>query len=548
MDHPPAQPLGNRYVIGRPLGQGGMAQVHLAEDLKLGRTVAVKTLRPALADDAAACARFLREARSAAALNHPGIVSVYDSGEHTDGPTRLPYIVMEHVKGRTLHDLAHRGAGITPPQALRLVASVLEALAHAHSHGIVHRDIKPANVMYGDDGTVKVLDFGIARILDAQGGTLTQTATMIGTASYLSPEQARGLPVDARTDLYSTGCLLYELLTGQPPFIRDTTLDVAYAHVNEAPRPPSARAPDLTPDYDAIVLKALAKDRDERYQSAEQMHADIDRALHRLDAPAPSAQGRRPTSHGERHRIGSLAAAAQILKRLRGTASYVTALLLVAVWLAAQPRAQHARFIRHNSSNVHHLQAGKWWTFFTSGLVVDGVPVVAGIAAVAAVLGYAEWRWGTLRALGVFLYGHLTATLLTEGTLWLVRIAHLHGIPARARDVGISYGLVTTGACLLAQTPGHLRRYGLPLLAVLLTGACLYDPRLADAGHLISLALGALAAHSLTLRTTAGATGSRPPADNGSDRSEPPPPQATGRGDTRPPAAMPTAPPALRAD
>ncbi|GAA1877211.1 rhomboid-like protein [Streptantibioticus ferralitis] len=189
-------------------------------------------------------------------------------------------------------------------------------------------------------------------------------------------------------------------------------------------------------------------------------------------------------------------------KRLRATTVYVVALLLTAWWLGGQPAAEQARFMRHNSSNVHHMEVGKWWTLFTSGLVVDGVPVLLGVAAVAAVLGAAEWRWGALRAVGVFVYGHLSATLLTEGALWLMRIAHMPGITTRARDVGISYGLVTTGACLLALAGGRLRRYGLPLLTVVLTAAWLYDQQLADAGHLISLALGCLAARTRWLRAT----------------------------------------------
>jgi hypothetical protein len=191
-------------------------------------------------------------------------------------------------------------------------------------------------------------------------------------------------------------------------------------------------------------------------------------------------------------------------KRLRATAAYVTALLLTAWWLKGQPAAEQARFMRHNSSNVHHMEVGKWWTLFTSGLVVDGVPVLLGVIAVAAVLGTAEWRWGSQQAVGVFVFGHLTATLLTEGALWLMRLAHMPGITTRARDVGVSYGLVTTGACLLALAAGPPRRYGLPLLAALLTAAWLYDQQLADAGHLISLSLGCLAARTRWLRPTPG--------------------------------------------
>ncbi|MGW4568147.1 rhomboid-like protein [Streptomyces sp. NPDC004561] len=191
-------------------------------------------------------------------------------------------------------------------------------------------------------------------------------------------------------------------------------------------------------------------------------------------------------------------------RRLPATAVYVTALLATAWWLKGQPAAERARFMRHNSSNVHHLDVGKWWTLFTSGLVVDGVPALVGIAAVAGVLGCAEWRWGALRACGVFVFGHLTATLLTEGGLWLMHVVHLPGVPTRTRDVGISYGLVTTAACLLGLTVGRLRRYGLPLLAAVLTAALLYDQELADVGHLASLALGSFAARTAWLRTPSG--------------------------------------------
>ncbi|WP_369393395.1 rhomboid-like protein [Streptomyces sp. CG1] len=199
-------------------------------------------------------------------------------------------------------------------------------------------------------------------------------------------------------------------------------------------------------------------------------------------------------------------------RRLPGTAVYVTALLLTAWWLKGQPAAERARFVRHNSSNVHHLDVGKWWTLFTSGLVVDGVPALVGIAAVAGVLGCAEWRWGTLRACGVFVYGHLTATLLTEGALWLMHVVHLPGVPTRTRDVGISYGLVTTAACLLTLAAGRLRRYGLPLLAMTLTAALLYDQELADVGHLASLALGSLAARTVWLRAPYGPARPKPVA------------------------------------
>ncbi|MDF3287891.1 protein kinase domain-containing protein [Streptomyces silvisoli] len=277
------RPLGERYAVRRLLGRGGMAQVYLADDLKLHRPVAVKTLRPECAGDPSYRERFLREARSAALLNHPGIVAVYDTGEHMAHGVSLPYIVMEYVEGRTLAELARGDQPPPPEQALRLTAGVLDALAHAHHCAIVHRDIKPANVMLSADGTVKVMDFGIARPLGAQGATLTQTAMVVGTAEYLSPEQARGEEVDTRTDLYSTGCLLYELLTGRPPFTGDNPLAVAYAQVRDTPERPSARVPGLPPLYDTLVLTALAKNREQRYRNAEEMRAAIDDALARIE-------------------------------------------------------------------------------------------------------------------------------------------------------------------------------------------------------------------------------------------------------------------------
>lgn len=184
------------------------------------------------------------------------------------------------------------------------------------------------------------------------------------------------------------------------------------------------------------------------------------------------------------------------VRRLPATTAYVALLVTTAVWMSSQSLREQARFVRHNSSNVHHLEVGKWWTLFTSGLVVDGVPVLLGIAAVAAVLGLAEWRWGSRRGFGVFLLGHLVATLLTEGAMWLMHLAHLPGVLARARDVGISYGLVATAACLLALGGRRARRYGLPVLTAVLTAAWIINHELADAGHLVALGLGVLGART----------------------------------------------------
>ncbi|WP_424888024.1 Stk1 family PASTA domain-containing Ser/Thr kinase [Streptomyces sp. XH2] len=271
--------LGGRYELGSVLGRGGMAEVYLAHDTRLGRTVAVKTLRVDLARDPSFQARFRREAQSAASLNHPSIVAVYDTGEDYVDGVSIPYIVMEYVDGSTLRELLHSGRKLLPERSLEMTIGVLQALEYSHRAGIVHRDIKPANVMLTRTGQVKVMDFGIARAMGDSGMTMTQTAAVIGTAQYLSPEQAKGEQVDARSDLYSTGCLLYELLAVRPPFIGDSPVAVAYQHVREEPNPPSVHDPEITPEMDAIVLKALAKDPDYRYQSADEMRADIEAAL-----------------------------------------------------------------------------------------------------------------------------------------------------------------------------------------------------------------------------------------------------------------------------
>ena len=273
--------VGGRYELGDILGRGGMAEVRRAVDTRLGRQVAVKQLRTDLATDPTFQARFRREAQSAAGLNHPTIVAVYDTGEETDPITgvSIPYIVMELVEGQTLREVLRDGRKILPERALELTQGVLDALSYSHKAGIVHRDIKPANVMLTGNGAVKVMDFGIARAVADTSATMTQTAAVIGTAQYLSPEQARGETVDARSDVYSAGCLLYELLVGRPPFIGDSPVSVAYQHVRESPVPPSQLDSMVTPEIDAIVLKSLAKDADDRYQSAREMKADIARVL-----------------------------------------------------------------------------------------------------------------------------------------------------------------------------------------------------------------------------------------------------------------------------
>jgi serine/threonine-protein kinase len=271
--------LGGRYELDGVVGRGGMAEVYRARDIRLDRIVAIKTLRDDLARDPTFQARFRREAQSAASLNHPSIIAVYDTGEDMVGPLTVPYIVMEYVDGRTLRDLLRDDRRLLPERAVEIVDGVLRALDYSHRNGIVHRDIKPANVMLTRTGDVKVMDFGIARAMSDSQVTMTQTAQVIGTAQYLSPEQARGERVDARSDLYSTGCLLYELLTGRPPFTGDSPVAIAYQHVRENPIPPSHLDRELPRWADAIVLRAMAKSPADRYQSAADMRADIQRAM-----------------------------------------------------------------------------------------------------------------------------------------------------------------------------------------------------------------------------------------------------------------------------
>ncbi len=275
--------LAGRYEVGELIGRGGMAEVHIGRDTRLGRTVAIKVLRSDLARDPTFQARFRREAQSAASLNHPAIVSVYDTGEDTGvdatgNETHVPFIVMEYVEGHTVRDLLRDGAALPIDEAIEITAGVLSALEYSHRAGIVHRDIKPANVMLTPTGDVKVMDFGIARALTDASGGMTQTQAVVGTAQYLSPEQARGEVVDTRSDLYSTGCLLYELLTGRPPFVGDSAVSVAYQHVSEEATPPSSLAPAVPEALDRIVMKALAKDKEQRYGSADEFRADLEAA------------------------------------------------------------------------------------------------------------------------------------------------------------------------------------------------------------------------------------------------------------------------------
>ncbi|MFG1708493.1 Stk1 family PASTA domain-containing Ser/Thr kinase [Nonomuraea sp. M3C6] len=301
--------LGGRYELDGVVGRGGMAEVYRARDIRLDRIVAIKTLRSDLARDHTFQARFRREAQSAASLNHPAVVAVYDTGEDASEGAPVPYIVMEYVDGRTLRDLLRQDRRLLPERAVELVDGILRALDYSHRGGIVHRDIKPANVMITRAGDVKVMDFGIARAMADSAATMTQTAQVIGTAQYLSPEQARGERVDARSDIYSTGCLLYELLTGQPPFTGDSPVAIAYQHVREDPIPPSQIDREIPPWADAIVLKAMAKDPAHRYQSAGEMRADIQRAMSGMpvDAQTMAMTG----NHGQGTRMMTATQAAQ---------------------------------------------------------------------------------------------------------------------------------------------------------------------------------------------------------------------------------------------
>ncbi|HZF87950.1 protein kinase domain-containing protein [Streptomyces sp.] len=271
-----------RYRLTHRLGRGGMAEVFAAEDVRLGRTVAVKLLRADLAEDPVSKARFTREAQSVAGLNHHAIVAVYDSGEDFVGGQSVPYIVMELVEGRTIRDLLHNAEAPGPEQALIIVSGVLEALAYSHQHGIVHRDIKPANVIITHNGAVKVMDFGIARALHGASTTMTQTGMVMGTPQYLSPEQALGKAVDHRSDLYATGCLLYELLALRPPFVGETPLSVVYQHVQDIPTPPSEASDGAPPELDGLVMRSLAKEPDDRFQTAEEMRGLVQYALQML--------------------------------------------------------------------------------------------------------------------------------------------------------------------------------------------------------------------------------------------------------------------------
>jgi len=267
--------LGDRYQLGAMIGTGGMSDVFIADDLRLHREVAIKVLRSDLARDPSFVTRFNKEALSVAALNHPGIVSVYDSGKEETPSGVMPYIVMEYVEGKTLREIIHKGERFPLQRAVEIVEGILTALQYSHKNGIVHRDIKPGNIMITDSGDTKVMDFGIARALADSGATLTSTWNIVGTAQYLSPEQATGGQADARSDLYSVGCLFYELVSGKPPFSGETPVAIAYQHVSTPLTPVTDIEPSLDPALNNFFSISLAKDPADRYQSANAMLKDL---------------------------------------------------------------------------------------------------------------------------------------------------------------------------------------------------------------------------------------------------------------------------------
>jgi serine/threonine-protein kinase len=329
--------LGDRYQVGELLGYGGMAEVHRGRDLRLGRDVAIKMLRTDLARDSTFQMRFRREAQNAASLNHPAIVAVYDTGEErlASGEV-IPFIVMEFVNGRTLKEVLAAEGRLQPRRALEITADMCAALEFSHRHGIIHRDIKPGNVMLTLTGQVKVMDFGIARALASGATTMTQTSAVIGTAQYLSPEQARGEAVDARSDVYAAGCVLYELLCGQPPFVGDSPVSVAYQHVREDAKAPSIINPDVSGDVDAIVLKALSKNPANRYQSAAEMRADLLRAAagRPVSATPVLAEQAAAAAGATTTHVPRTAPPARVDRQRRRASGWVLATLTVLVLLA----------------------------------------------------------------------------------------------------------------------------------------------------------------------------------------------------------------------
>jgi serine/threonine-protein kinase len=289
--------LAGRYEVGELIGRGGMADVHVGTDTRLGRHVAIKLLRADLAADPAFRSRFRREAQDAAKMAHPTIVRIFDAGEETilDEATgiesQVPFIIMEFVDGHLLSELIENGP-MDPHQAIGIIEQVLTALEYSHRAGLVHRDVKPGNIMITSTGQVKVMDFGIARAITETGATIAETSTIVGTAQYFSPEQARGEAVDARTDLYSTGIVLFEMLAGRAPFVGDNPVAVAYQHVNQQAVRPSVINPRVSPMLDAVVLRSIAKDRAARFQTAAEFRSELassDNGTVAMKRPVPVA-------------------------------------------------------------------------------------------------------------------------------------------------------------------------------------------------------------------------------------------------------------------
>ncbi|MEV3989761.1 protein kinase [Streptomyces sp. NPDC049837] len=360
-----------RYRLTHRLGRGGMAEVFAAEDVRLGRTVAVKLLRADLAEDPVSKARFTREAQSVAGLNHHAIVAVYDSGEDVVNGQSVPYIVMELVEGRTIRDLLINAEAPPPEQALIIVSGVLEALAYSHQHGIVHRDIKPANVIITHSGAVKVMDFGIARALHGAQSTMTQTGMVMGTPQYLSPEQALGKAVDHRSDLYATGCLLYELLALRPPFTGETPLSVVYQHVQDIPVPPSEVSDVAPPELDGLAMRALAKDPDDRFQSAEEMRGLVQYGLQMLQQQGSHTgtwnTGPVETHEGVRTPAGGVAATTAMGHPMHGDTSQGP--------LLPPPNPEDGAYA-YDDGQGRRGGRGKTWLFVALALIA----IVAGVA------------------------------------------------------------------------------------------------------------------------------------------------------------------------